>query len=73
MTRRTFDILLERDEEGWYTATVPALPGVVTQGRTKREARDNAREAIECHLAEFGDDADEEQVTPMVDRVQVAY
>lgn len=73
MARRTFDILLVRDEDGWYTATVPSLPGVVTQGRTKAEARSNAREAIALHLAAFEDDTDEQDLALSLDRVQVAY
>jgi len=43
------DILLMPDlYDGGYTVTVPALPGVVTDGRTIDEALANAREAIEC-------------------------
>jgi len=34
------------DEDGGYTVTVPALPGVVTQGDTLDEALAMAREAI---------------------------
>jgi predicted RNase H-like HicB family nuclease len=29
---------------------VPALPGIVTYGRTIAEARDMARDAIVCHV-----------------------
>lgn len=47
-----YKIILERNEdnEGYYTVTVPALPGCVTQGRTKKEALLRAREAIEGYL-----------------------
>lgn len=34
------------DEDGYYTVTVPALPGCVTQGRTKGEALERVKEAI---------------------------
>jgi antitoxin HicB len=44
---RRYTVLLEPDEDGWIIATVPALPGCVTQGRTREEALANAREAIE--------------------------
>ncbi len=43
-------IVLEKDEDGWFVATVPSLPGVVSQGKTKEEAEKNVREAIELHL-----------------------
>lgn len=43
-------ILLEKDEDNWWVATVPSLPGVVSQGKTKQEAEQNVKEAIELHL-----------------------
>ena len=39
-------INLEKNEEGGYTVTVPALPGCITQGDTWKEAVANAQEAI---------------------------
>ncbi|HEX4076576.1 MAG TPA: type II toxin-antitoxin system HicB family antitoxin [Candidatus Acidoferrales bacterium] len=33
-----------------YQVTVPLLPGIVTYGRTEKEALDMARDAIRCHL-----------------------
>lgn len=34
----------------WYVAWVEEIPGVNTQGRTMKEARDNLREALELIL-----------------------
>lgn len=45
-----FTALFEPTEEGGYTVTVPALPGLVTEGRTLEEARTMAAEAIQCHI-----------------------
>lgn len=45
-----YTVVLERDEEGGYTVTVPALPGCVTQGDTIAESLANAEEAIEVYL-----------------------
>ena len=45
-----FRILIEPDEEGILVATVPSLPGCVSQGTTREEAVRNAREAIEGYL-----------------------
>ena len=50
MAEYSFTVLFEPAEEGGYVVTVPALPGVVTQGDTLEEARVMAKEAIECHI-----------------------
>lgn len=34
------------DEAGWHIAQCPALPGCMTQGRTKEEALENIKDAI---------------------------
>ncbi len=47
--RRSFTVVFDRTDEG-YTVTVPALPGLVTEGRTLEEARLMAADAIRCHL-----------------------
>lgn len=39
-------VVLEPAEEGGYTIFVPALPGCVSEGRTKKEALDNIKDAI---------------------------
>jgi predicted RNase H-like HicB family nuclease len=42
-------ITLDRDEDGVWIAECPAIPGCVSQGATKEEATENARDAIrEC-------------------------
>ncbi|MCK4733537.1 MAG: type II toxin-antitoxin system HicB family antitoxin [Methanophagales archaeon] len=33
-----FTIMIERNEEGSYTVTVPSLPGCITEGDTWEEA-----------------------------------
>jgi len=45
-----FRIVIETDEDGAFVATVPSLPGCVSQGCTRPEAVANAREAIEGYL-----------------------
>ena len=46
-----YTIILEPDEEGnGYTVTVPALPGCITQGRTREEAIERAKEAIALYI-----------------------
>lgn len=43
---RAFAVVLEPDADGGYTAIVPALPGVVSEGETVDESLANARDAI---------------------------
>ena len=38
------------DEEGWYTIEAMALPGIMSQGRTRDEAIENIKEAISLAL-----------------------
>ena len=41
---------MERDEEGYYVASVPALPGCHTQARSLDKLRERIQEAIELCL-----------------------
>ncbi|MGQ9532960.1 MAG: type II toxin-antitoxin system HicB family antitoxin [Desulfotomaculales bacterium] len=45
-----FIVYLEPAEEGGYVASVPALPGCVTQGETREEALAMAEEAIKAYV-----------------------
>jgi predicted RNase H-like HicB family nuclease len=45
-----YRVYLEPDEDGVFVATCPSLPGCVSQGRTRAEATENIREAIEGYL-----------------------
>ena len=45
-----FTVVLEREEDGGFVASVPALPGCVSQGDSRDEAMQNVREAIEVYI-----------------------
>ncbi len=45
-----YRVLIEQDEDGIFVAQVPSLPGCITQGRTRQEALENVREAIEVYI-----------------------
>ena len=47
-----FDVVVERDSEGYLVATVPALPGCHTQARSLDELMERVREVIELCLEE---------------------
>ena len=55
-----FTVLIEQDEEGWYVATVPDIPGCYTQGKSVSQVLDRIKEAIEVCL-----EADKEEIEPM--------
>jgi antitoxin HicB len=50
MSSNEVSVYLEQDEDGMFVATCPTLPGCVSQGRTRSEATENIREAIEAYL-----------------------
>jgi len=50
-------IILEPSEEGGYTAIVPALPGCLSEGDSRKEAIKNIREAIKLYLEPVEDDS----------------
>ncbi|HOO52632.1 MAG TPA: type II toxin-antitoxin system HicB family antitoxin [Methanothrix sp.] len=45
-----FNVLVERDEDGYYVATVPSLPGCHTQAKSLDDLIERAKEAIELYL-----------------------
>lgn len=49
-TMLTYTVVFEPAEEGGYIATVPMLPGCMTQGETFEEVKNNVHEAIEGYL-----------------------
>ena len=44
--KREFSVIVERDEQGYYVATVPALRGCHTQARSLDKLIERIREAI---------------------------
>jgi predicted RNase H-like HicB family nuclease len=49
-----FDVVVERDAEGFYVASVPALQGCHTQAQSLDELMDRVREVIALCLEEQG-------------------
>lgn len=43
--------IIEQDEDGKFIARCPALPGCVSQGDTRAEARTNILDAIQGYVA----------------------
>ena len=47
---RQFDVVVEKDSEGFFVATVPALPGCHTQAKSLDQLMERIKEAIELCL-----------------------
>jgi predicted RNase H-like HicB family nuclease len=50
MTKYRFTVVVERDEDGVYIASCPAMQGCHTQGDTHEEAVENLKDAIRLHI-----------------------
>ena len=67
---REFTVVVERDEDGIYVASVPQLPGCHSQAQSLDELMNRIKEAIELHLE---DDSEPPQLDLVgVQRVMVA-
>jgi len=68
---REFDVVIERDTEGYYVASVPALRGCHTQAKSLDELMERVKEAVELCLEVEG-----EEVEPLsfvgVQRISIA-
>ena len=50
MSHIKYRVHIEQDEDGIFVAEVPALPGCVSQGQTRKDALLNAHEAIALYI-----------------------
>ncbi len=56
--KREFNVIIERDSEGFYVATVPELRGCHTQAKNLDELMKRIREAIELCLEVQAEDGE---------------
>lgn len=52
MAKQQFKIIVEQDEDGYFVANVPALPGCHTQAKNLTDLKERVREAILLCLEE---------------------
>lgn len=45
-----YRVTIEQDEDGIYVAECPALPGCVSQGKTREQALKNIHDAMQGYL-----------------------
>ncbi|MHB1155547.1 MAG: type II toxin-antitoxin system HicB family antitoxin [Phycisphaerales bacterium] len=53
-----YTVILEQETDGGFVASVPALPGCVSQGDTRSQAMNNIREAIDLYVTDCLDAGD---------------
>jgi antitoxin HicB len=72
-----YTVILEKGTERGYVALCPALPGCVSQGRSRRDVLKNIREAIEVYIEALLEDGPPESrvakqaARPTKDRAEV--
>ena len=64
MSEYDYRVIYEPLTEGGFQVIVPALPGIVSYGRTIEEAREMARDAITCHIQGLLKDNEEIPIDP---------
>ena len=70
MMRKEFNVIIEKDEDGYYVASVPTLTGCHTQAKSLDELMERIKEAIElCLEVESG----QEKITNDFIGVQKIY
>lgn len=63
MIKHRYIAVTERDEDGVFIGTVPALKGCYSYGETLDALLTNLKEAIEAHLEAFGTEEKDLPVT----------
>lgn len=54
-------IVYEPGEDGWIVVSIPEVPGVFSQGRTRDEARENVIDALRLMLSPEPRDEDDQR------------
>jgi predicted RNase H-like HicB family nuclease len=66
-----FNVVIERDSDGMFVASVPSLPGCYTQAPSREVLMTRIREAIALHLEDRGEPVENLEFVA-VERVSVA-
>jgi len=71
MKRYRYTVIIEKDEDGVYIASCPALPGCHTQGDTYEEALENLKDAINLNIAARRDLGEPVPIETAIDEVEI--
>jgi len=67
-----YEVVLTKDAEtGWFTSEVPSLPGCISQGKTKKEALKNIKDAIKGYIESLKKHP-EEKISKKIVRIEAA-
>ena len=55
MQKRKYNVLIEKDEDGWFVSEVVELPGCHTQAKTMDQLIERTKEAIQAIQAYLGE------------------
>ncbi|MFW5991209.1 MAG: type II toxin-antitoxin system HicB family antitoxin [Candidatus Nanoarchaeia archaeon] len=55
-----YNVIVEKDEDGWFVSEVIGLPGCHTQAKTMDELMQRTKEAIKAYLEEEDSEINEE-------------
>jgi predicted RNase H-like HicB family nuclease len=67
-----YTVILQRESDGGYVATVPALPGCVSQGDSRAEVLKNIAEVSELYLEDIREEGEPIPVETDCEYVKVA-
>ncbi|MFB2979026.1 type II toxin-antitoxin system HicB family antitoxin [Microseira sp. BLCC-F43] len=56
MNQHTRQVILYKDEDGYWIVECPSLKGCISQGKTKEEALSNIKEAIVGYVTAMEED-----------------
>ena len=62
----TLQVVIERGEDGYFVANCPSLKSCWSQGKTREEALENIREAIDLYLEPSPKDLIEDETHEVV-------
>lgn len=71
MTTYRFGIVVERDEDGVYIASCPALQGCYSQGDTYEEEVKNLKDAIRLHIEARHELGESVPIEAAIDEVEI--
>ena len=69
---RKFNVIIEKDEDGFYVGLVPELPGCHTQAKSLDELQNRLKEAIRLYL-EVEKDIPENRQFIGIQQIEVAW
>lgn len=67
-----FTIVFERGEQGWWIASIPEIPGAVSQGKTEAEAREMVKDCARELMAFRREEALKSQGIEKVEQFRLA-